>query len=195
MSLFGLLIFSLAWIAGVYLVNCLLAREFKRIEVKPLLLYVTTIAMIGTFGELFWDGLYERAFGIPLWEYYVYPIHDAHTSYFAAVLWGLYGFHLYLLYDTIRKRYKKATKYLALIFALEALMIEALVSLTYLAATGDWLYYYLPGDMWHVTTIQNFPLYIMAGYVIVGTLKRFEASPWFFVIMNGALISVVLLLA
>lgn len=190
----GLVWFSIAWVAGVYLVNSLFAREFKKIDVKTLLLYVTTVAMIGTFGEIFWDTLYERAFGRPLWEYYVLPIHDGHTSYFAAVLWGFYGFHLYLLYDTLRKRYKKALKYLSLIFALEALLIEALVCLTFLAAFGIWVYYYLPGDLWHVSTIQNFPLYIMAGYVITGTLKRFESSPWFFILMNCALLSVVVFL-
>lgn len=194
MAISSLVYFSVCWVVGVYLVNCLLAREWKRIDPIQALLYVTTVAMIGTFGELFWDTLYEKIFGTPLWEYYVYPIHDAHTSTFAATLWGFYGFHLYLLYDTIKKRYPKALKYLPWIFALEALIIEALVSLTFLAAFGKWVYYYLPGDLWHVSTVQNFPLYIMAGFVIWGAIKRFKQSPVFFILMNCALTSVIVFL-
>jgi hypothetical protein len=189
-----LVYFSMAWIAGVYLVNSVLAWEFKRIKIKPLLLYVSTVAMIGTFGEVFWDSLYHKAFGVRLWEYYVFPIHNSYTSYFAAVLWGFYGFHLYLLYDTINKRFKRAVKYLPLIFSLEALMIEALVSITYRIAFGHWLYYYLPNGLWHVSAFQNFPLYVMAGFVILGTIKRFSKDPDFFILMNCALIAVLVLL-
>ena len=178
----------------MYLVNCAIAREWKKIQLKTALLYVTTVAMIGTFGELFWDALYDHAFGKPLWEYYIYPIHGAHTSTFAAVLWGFYGFHLYLLFDTLKKRWPRSLRYLPWIFALEALMIEALVSLTFLAAFDRWIYFYLPGDLWHVSTIQNFPLYIMAGFVIWGALRRFSKDPWFFILMNCVLMSVIVFL-
>ncbi len=189
-----LVYFSICWVLGVYLINSALAGEFKKINFKLMFLYVTTVSMIGTFGEVFWDGVYQKVFGVKLWEYYVYPIHNGHTSYFAAVLWGFYGFHLYLLYDTINKRYKRAVKYLPLIFSLEALMIEALVSVSYKLAFGHWLYYYLPNGLWHVSAFQNFPLYFMAGYVILGTLKRFRKDINFFIVMNLALMAVLIFL-
>lgn len=191
-SVHGLTSFSLAWVVGVYLVNCLIAREWKRIKLKPLVLYVTTVAMIGTFGEVFWDSLYEKLFGSPLWQYHVLPLHNAHTSVFAAALWGYYGFYLYLLYDTIQTKYRRAVPYLPLLFSLEALVVEALVSLTYKWWFGSWLYYYLPNGLWHVSAFQNFPLYLLAGYVITGTIKRFQASPYFFVLMNLALLTVLI---
>ena len=189
-----LIYFSLAWVVSVYLFNSALAREFKTVKLKPLLLYVSTVAMIGTFGEVFWDGLYEKVFGMPLWQYYILPLHNGHTSYFAAILWGFYGFHLYLLYDTINKRFKWAVKYLPLIFSLEALIIEALVSITFKLVFHKWLYYYLPNGLWHVSAFQNFPLYFMAGYVILGTIKRFRNNAWFFILMNCALMSVLIFL-
>lgn len=194
MAWYDLVYFSVSWIVGVYLVNCLIAREWKKIKLAHMLLFVSTVAMIGTFGEVFWDSLYAYVFHEPLWQYYILPLHQAHTSYFAAALWGFYGFHLYLLYDTIHKRYKSAIKYLPLIFALEALMIEALVSITFLIAFHRWIYYYLPNGLWHVSAFQNFPLYIMAGYVITGTLRRFEKDSRFYILMNTALMAVLVFL-
>lgn len=164
------------------MVNCLIAWEFKKIDVKPAILFITTVAMIGTFGEVFWDSLFRYALHKPDWVYYVLPIHHGFTSYFAAALWGFYGFHLYLLYDTINKKFRWAIKYLPIIFSIEALMIEALVSVTYRLIFGNWLYYYLPNGLWHVSAFQNFPLYFMAGYVITGTLKRFRNDPYFLVL-------------
>jgi hypothetical protein len=189
-----LIYFSIGWVASVYLINCLIAGEFKRIKLQSVLLYVSTVAMVGTFGEVFWDGLYQKAFHVPLWQYYILPLHGAHTSYFAAILWGFYGFHLYLLYDTINKRFKRAVKYLPLIFSIEALLIEALVSITFKIIFGRWLYYYLPNGLWHVSAFQNFPLYVMAGYVILGTIKRFSKDPNFFIVMNLSLMCVLVFL-
>jgi len=42
--------------------------------------------------------------------------------------------------------------------------------------------------------VQNFPLYLLAGFVITGTLKRFKEDSLFFTLMNCALMSVLIFL-
>src|SRR4051794_7051697 len=101
MSATGLFWFAVGWIVGVYLLNCLIAWQIKRIDPIRAFLYASTVAMLGLFGEIFVDTIYARFFSTPLWRYNVLPIHHAYTSTFAIVLWGAYGFHLYLLHDSL----------------------------------------------------------------------------------------------
>jgi hypothetical protein len=65
------------------------------------------------------------------------------------------------MHDNLDKRYGKARHRLAFIFALEALVIEAVVVLASKVILGEYLYYYYPGDLWHVSTIHNFPFYLL----------------------------------
>jgi hypothetical protein len=158
----------------------LISREFKKIEPKQAILYVLTVALIGLFGEIFLDTIYNAAVGNPLWRYNILPIHRAYTSSYAIVTWGIYGFHLYLLHGTLKKRSITKTWHLALIISLEALLLEALLTISAKIFLGKYLYYYYPGDLWHVSSFQNIPFYFIFGIGIINILKRFQASPKFF---------------
>lgn len=146
-------------------------------------MYISTVAMIGIFGEIFVDTIYEYIFGIPLWRYNILPIHNAYTSEYAIVLWGIYGFYLYLLHDSLGKWSENRQRQLALIFAFEALVLEAIVELASKVAFGEYFYYYYPDDLWHISTIQNFPFYLICGFLIVKTINRFKANPRFFTVL------------
>jgi len=175
--------FSLAWLLALYLLNCLISRSLKRINLKQAVLYFCTTAMIGLFGEIFLDTFYKWAFGTPLWRYNVAPIHLAYTSSFAIVTWGLYGFHLYLLHGTLRARSISKSWHLALIISVEALFLEAALTLSAKPFFGDFMYYYYPNGLWHVSAFQNIPFYFIFGFVIINVLRRFQTSPRFFSIL------------
>lgn len=97
----SLTLFTLGVAAFIYLLNCAIAKRWKRVSLLPALVYFSTVALIGLFGEIFLDTVYNFFVGQPLWWYNIMPIHNGYTSSFAIVTWGLYGLHLYLLHDTL----------------------------------------------------------------------------------------------
>jgi len=192
MNSLRLILFALLWLVLLYLLNCMIARQWKRIEPRQAILYFLAVAMIGVFGELFLDTSYRYFVGFPLWRYNILPIYAGYTSRYAIVVWGLYGFHLYLLHGSLGKWSIYRTRHLALIFSFEALILEALLTLSAKVLLGDYMYYYLPGDLWHITSIQNIPFYFICGVIIVKTLRRFNADPMFFSALSAALLTVVI---
>jgi hypothetical protein len=188
----SLILFALLWLAIIYLLNSIIAQGWKKIEPKQALVYFFTVALIGVFGELFLDTAYNYIVGHPLWRYEILPIQNAYTSTGAVVVWGLYGLHLYLLHGTLGSKWSiNKTRHLALIFSVEALVFEALLTISAKLLLGKFVYYYIPGDLWHVTSIQNLPFYLICGFFILGTLKRFRKEPLFFSSMSALLLLVV----
>lgn len=183
-----LILFAVAWVLGVYLFHSLIARGFKRVNIARALIYATSVGMLGLYGEVFVDTTYKHLTGSPLWRYDILPIHHGYTSSYAAVLWMIYGFYLYLLHDNLKKWSIERERHLALIFSLEALVIEALVELTSKLLFGKYIYYYYPNGLWHIPAFQNFPFYLMCGFLIVITVRHFMASPRFFIFLNVWLI-------
>src|ERR1700760_1676127 len=105
-----LILFAAFWLIGLYALNSAIAGGWKKLQVKPVLLYVSTLAMLGVYGEVICDSIYHVIFGRPLWLYTVLPVHHAYTSKYAVILWGAYGFYLYLMHDNILKRHSNAAK-------------------------------------------------------------------------------------
>ncbi len=191
-----LVLFAAYLIVVIYFFNSLIAREFKKINPKQVLLYFTTVAMIGVFGEVFLDTFYNLIIGRPLWYYNILPIQNGYTSSYAIVTWGIYGFHLYLLHGSLSAIWSiNRTRHLALIFCFEALVLEALLTLSSRAFFGKYMYYYLPGDLWHVSSFQNIPFYFIGGAIILKSLKRFKTDPIFFSAMCASLTFVLVFLA
>jgi hypothetical protein len=192
----SLTVFALCWLAVIYALNCLIAGRIKRVELKVAVLYFFTLALIGLFGEIFLDTIYNYVIGHPLWYYRIWPIMGGYTSSFAIVTWGIYGFHLYLLHGSLGARWSiTKTRHLALIFSFEALVLEAAATISARIFLGKYLYYYLPADLWHVSSFQNIPFYFLCGVLTLATLKRFKTDPVFFFFLSAFLLSVLLILA
>jgi len=191
MNALSLTLFGILWLGIIYGLNCLIARQFKRINVKTALLYFVAVGAIGLFGEIFLDTIYNFFVGTPLWRYNILPIHNAYTSAYAPIVWGIYGFHLYLLHGTFEKWSITRTRYLALILCFEALIIEAALTISAKFLLGDFMYYYYPGDLWHVTSLQNIPFYFICGAIIVQSMRRFKKDRLFFALMCAFLILVI----
>jgi hypothetical protein len=172
-----LTLFALGWIGIVYLFNCWLAKLWIKLKLKDVLLYVTTMGALGILGEIIFDTSYNFIFGHPLWQYRLMPIHSAYTSSFSLYLWGTVGFYLYLLHGTLRKRGASSPYRLATIFCIEAITLEVLVNVTYLTFFGNYIFYYLPGDLWHITSLQTLPLYLVAGFISVIILEFAKRRP------------------
>jgi hypothetical protein len=151
------------------------------------------MATLGLVGEVVGDTGWNLVFHRPLWLYHVLPIHDGYTSLFSLYLWGAVGFHLYLLHNTLRKWGITSIHKLALLFCLEALVLEVLVNLTYLAFFNDFVFYYLPGDLWHLTSLQAIPGYIFAGYVTV-TMLRFASRRPLSAMIGSTLLAILLVM-
>lgn len=184
MEYYYLIWFSLAWVAVMYLVNVLIARKVIPIRPKELFVYVGGMVFLGVFGEVFIGWLFQTLFGWPLWHYRLLPAHEALTSYYSLVIWAIYGFHLYLLHGNLSKTKKPLPDWkLACIFAFEAVILEVAINLAHIAVAGDYIFYYYPPDLFHLTSLVALPIYLFAGFVMVKTMRRFRKDPLFFGLM------------
>lgn len=175
-----LIIFSVSCVVAIYLFNAFLSHRFKKIDYRYATLYVTTLALLGVFGEVLIDSLFKITLGKPLWEYHLLPIHHGYTSYYSLVVWGMYGFYLYIFHDFLRgRRSKLAKRYTSLIVAIEAILLEIAINLMFLAFFGGYIFYYLPSDALHLTSIQAIPFYLVLSVVISKCIKRFRTDPLF----------------
>jgi hypothetical protein len=191
MELLPLVYFSFVWIGVIYLFNCIVAKKYKKIDIKIALLYVTSVILVGVFGEVLVDTLYTAAFGSPLWQYRLLPIHNAHTSYYSLVIWGMYGFYLYLLHDSLSVRLH-SHRMLAVLISLEAIVLELLLNFSHFLIFHQYIFYYFPAGLWHLSAFQAIPFYFIAGLVIVKSVHGFKSNPWFFSLMNIILVSVLM---
>lgn len=192
MLLLGLLSFSTVWITIIYGANCLIVRKFLPVKIPQMSIYVLTMAALGLFGEAVFDTVYKLVLGQPLWEYHLLPIHNGYTSIYSLYLWGTIGLHLYLLHESLRKRGIQSVHILALIFCLEAILLEALVNISHLAIFGSYIYYYLPTDLWHITSVQTLPLYLLAGYITVLAMRFANQLPRSALVGNTLVLTAIL---
>lgn len=188
-----LLIFSLSWIVILYLFNALLACKFQRVKLGKLLLYIFILIAIGMLGEVFVGTMYHALTGSPLWEYRIFPIHNAYTSYYSIVIWGMYGFYLYFFHDNLAKLHIKRGRYLAIILAVEALILEVLINITHILFFNEYIFYYFPADLWHLTSIQAFPFYLMAGLLIAKSTKHCMKKPIVYFVISLLIIFTLLI--
>lgn len=187
----NLFIFTLFCVLVIYLFNAFLSHRFKKIDYRYALLYITTVALLGVFGEVLIDSLFKLAVKRPLWEYHLLPIHNSYTSYYSLAVWGMYGFYLYIFHDFLKgKRSKLSKRYLILLIGVEAILLEVAINTIYLAFFGDYIFYYLPNDLWHLTSVRAIPFYLLLGIVISKCIKRFRKDPKFFIAMNISLVTV-----
>ena len=169
MHLISLVLFSLIWLIIIYEFNILLAGRPIKLNLGKATLYITTMAAIGLLGEVLYDTVYNSIFGRPLWVYHLYPIHHGYTSIFSLCLWGAVGLYIYMLHGTLKKNRITSRLVIAAIFCIDAIIFEVLINLSYKVLFKDYLFYYLPNDLWHITSLQTLPLYLLAGFATLYT--------------------------
>lgn len=191
-NFFTVTLVTISVAAVVYLLDSLYATRWLTVS-KRAISYVSAAVLIGVFGEVFVEAIYNALFGQPLWHYQFLPVHNTFTSQFSVVLWAMYGLHLYWVKETLDEKYGELTKWkLATIFAFESLLLETFANLVWLVAFGYLIYFYTPNDLWHVTTLVNIPCYFAAAWAMIGTTRRFERDPLFYAAMSTLIVAVFL---
>jgi hypothetical protein len=178
-----LIIFGIILITYATLQGGIVNRGFRKIHLSRVLLYMSAVAMIGVLGEIFVDTIYRHFFKVSLWHYNFVPVHHAYTSKFAPVLWASVGLYIYLAHHKYEKWSKKELVSLSIIFGFEAMFMEAVVDLISKPILGNYIYYYNPSGLWHISAFQNFPFYFICGALIAQTLHWFKSSPHYFTIL------------
>ncbi len=191
MSASQLILFFLLCLSIVYLGNSFFAKKFIKIELKVAAVYIATMILIGVFGEIFVNKSYDILFGHPLWTYTVMPIHGGLSSKYAVFLWGIYGLHIYLFHGALDGRRFNSKQYMKYFFWFEGVAIEFITNSLFLLCFHKYLFYYPANDLWHLTSIQGFPCYFAAGFIIIQSLDHFKKNPKFFVPMCLVLTTVV----
>lgn len=180
LTVYGVSLFVL-----VYLLNFVIYRKFKKIHWSRALLYIVSVAMIGVLAEIFVDTIYRHIFGDMLWNYNFLPVHHAYTSQFSPVLWGAFGFYLYLMHHEYEKWPPRKLFYLSVIFSLEAIVIEGAADFISRPFLDRLVYYYHPSNLWHLTSLQGIPFYFLTGVLIIQTIHWFKSSPHYFTFVSA----------
>ena len=180
-----LFIFGAVLVASVYLLVSLFNHGFKPVHWSRALLYICSVAMIGVLGEISVDTAYRQFFPTPLWRYNFLPVNHAYTSMFAPVLWGAFGFYVYLVHHKYERWTRQELVKLSVIFGLEAMALEAVCDLVSKPILGNYIYYYYPSGLFHISAFQNFPFYFICGAIVIQTIHWFKAQPHYFTFISA----------
>lgn len=186
-----LVIFPALWLAILLILYILFGGRLKNINAKLLILYALFMAMLGPVGEIFVGTLYNLAIGQPLWQYRILPTHHAYTSLYAPVIWGVSGAYLYWTHEHVRLFSRKSMWLQAVGRMLETIFVEATLNVSFWMISGGLIFYYLPTDLWHVTSLQTLPFYFILGLIVMKSMKRLRKDPVFYSALFGFLALVV----
>lgn len=180
-----LLIYGISMYVSIYIFSCLIARKLRKIHLSRVLLYMASLAMIGALSEIFCDTIYVHLFHYRLWYYQFLPVHHAYTSQYSPVIWSAMGFWIYLLHHKYEKWTQRELVILSVIFSLETIVIEGLSNGFSKLFLGKILFYYNPGNLWHVTSLQSIPFFFLVGILTLQTIHWFKSSPHYFTFISS----------
>ncbi|MDH5572628.1 MAG: hypothetical protein OEY89_12755 [Gammaproteobacteria bacterium] len=167
-----------------YLVNRKLARPVFTVDLYLALLYATTVFLLAITAEVIVNTIYHYFVGEKLWVYHVMPVYHQDVSLLAPLLWSAYGIHLYFVEQTYQYRLPRLMKHKnasALLHGLDApLIFETSGNLIFLLIAGSYYAYYIPGDLFHLTSVRVIPLYMLCiflGLVILRWLEN-QSRHW-----------------
>ena len=163
-----------------FLVNRKLAQPIFNVDLYLALLYAATVFCLAIVCEVVVNSIYQHLIGEKLWVYHVMPIYNQDVSLLAPLLWSAYGIHLYFVEQTYRirlpKLMNKNQNASALLHGLDApLVFETSGNLIFLLLAGTYYAYYLPNDLFHLTSFRVIPLYMVCiffGLIILRWLEK-----------------------
>lgn len=139
-----------------------------QVEARDLALFASLVLVTAILCEAIINPIYEYFTQHKLWEYRLLPIHHGNVSWLACLVWTCYGAHLYLFTQTLdRWLVSNPRPYLikAGIIGVEAPLIwEVTGNIYFLLTLGEYYAYYLPNDVFHLTSLQVVPIYACCVY-------------------------------
>lgn len=178
-ELFAGLVFSAVLVTVSYSVNRRVLGAMLRVQAYPLILTMSTVFALAVLAECLMNPLYEILVGQKLWEYRALPRHDRNVSQLAVVVWAAYGVHLYFTLQTLERKLPSggaSALWTSAVIGVEApFVFEVTGNLVFLALTGSYYAYYLPGDIFHLTSVRVVPIYmvcILLGLFVMQLLNK-----------------------
>lgn len=162
-----IVVFVLFFLPLLYLFCSFVAKKFLPVHFPKLALYMGCTFFGAMWCEIIIDTLFVEFSGQPGWIYKVWPVHHGYTSGVGMFMWPLYGFFVYCMNSAIETNPKLtyinngiAKTYL---FALDAMALEIITNIFAIMLYHTYLFYYLPDDLLHFTTIQIFIPYLFVS--------------------------------
>lgn len=164
-----------------FTLNRLLARQPLATHAYSMLLYGSMVFCLAIIIEVIVNTGYTWVVGEKLWEYRIYPRHDQNVSLLAPIIWFAYGVHIYFADQTMTLRLPKGRKgdiTRSIITGIDApLVFEVTGNLVFLVLIGEYYAYYLPGELWHLTSVRVIPLYMLGIFIGLRVLRWVAARP------------------
>jgi hypothetical protein len=121
---------------------------------------------LGPLSEININSLCIYFLGSPLWVYHVLPVHGGSTSMVMSIFWPTYGWHIYFFHTALRRRYGLTDNVdLSLLFGIDGILMETLVNIFTITLFSTFVFYYIPNDLSHLSTVNVYVIYALAGYV------------------------------
>lgn len=172
-------LFALLFPGLSFLVNRRLCKDALVIVPRELALLAALVFLLAIVFEATLNPLYTTWVGEKLWIYRLFPLHDGNVSGLAVVVWTSYGVHLYFLNQTLDSRIATGTRgnlIKAVLIGVEAPLLWEVLGNGFFLLTVDKFYaYYLPGDLFHFTSLRVIPFYVLAIYIGLSVHDRVRA--------------------
>lgn len=167
-----IIIFSACWVAVMVTIYFVLAAKIKT-DKKEVFLHMGVIAVLGPICEVAINNFCRFFFGTSLWQYHFLPVHHGDTSLYSFFVWAMYGCHLYFM---DRRFIHSAAAYRSVLFALilsvDAIILEFTLNVTSIYFLHTYIFFYLPNDVFHLTTLAVVPFYFCGGVLAAEVIKR-----------------------
>lgn len=181
MEIFTAILFSLGLVAASFTINRQLLGGRLVVDSYRLALTASSVLLLAVVAESVINPFYEQLFGSKLWEYHVFPLHDSNVSALAVIVWTAYGIHLYFTRQSLDQKlgvHWNSTGTKALIISFEApFVFEVAGNLLFLQLMDRYYAYYLPTDVYHLTSFRVVPVYIFCIFLGLVILKLLEQLP------------------
>lgn len=177
------IVFAVLLVTVSYTVNRRILRDRLTLDAYRLALTAASVLLFAVIGESIVNPLYEMLVGSKLWEYRAYPLYDANVSALAVVVWTAYGVHLYFTRQALAQKLGprwNSNFAKALIIGFEAPFVsEVSGNSLFLLLKHDYYAYYVPSDVFHLTSLRVVPVYVVCIYIgltLLGSLERLPRS-------------------
>lgn len=170
--------FALLFPSVSFLVNRRLCDGVLKRDIPGIALLAALVFLLAILCEATVNPIYEHLFDEKLWHYRFWPLHDGNISALSVLVWTSYGVHLYFLNQTLNSWFvadSNRNLYKAMIIGVEApLLWEVLGNGYFLLVLNDYYAYYLPGDVFHLTSLRVIPVYIFCIYLGLLAYERIQ---------------------
>lgn len=189
---------ALIFLGFSFALNRWLRRDAFIIDIGHIALYAATVFMVAVVSEVIVNSTYENLVGHKLWQYRILPLYEGDISLLSFIIWPIYGVHLYFFRQVLNQRltgHRDSDLLYAVIIGLDApLFYEVCGNLLFLGLLNEYYAYYIPGELFHLTSIQVVPVYmvfIYLGLKLLGWLlsARLGRWPWLVYLMGLAVVS------